>query len=130
MSAELSKKSIEIIGDADDNILTGGKGKDTLRGDANNDTLDGGKGNDVLWGGDDADTFIYRTGEGTDTIMDYAENDLLKILDKNGREISKPIKKTAFDGDDLILSIKGGGKVILAGVGTSVKVNINGATTL
>ena len=122
VSAELGKKTVNLIGDAGENILTGGKGKDTLNGGANQDTLDGGKGNDILWGGsDDADTFIYRAGDGTDTIMDYNydDGDLLQILDKNGKEISNPIKKHLFDGDDLILSIKGGGKIILANFATS-----------
>ena len=122
VSAELSKKAIEIIGDAENNSLTGGKGRDILRGGDNDDTLDGGKGNDTLWGGsDDADTFVYRAGEGTDTIMDYNfdDGDLLQILDKKGNEISNPIKKYSFDGDDLVLSIKGGGKVILANLGTA-----------
>ena len=99
ISAELGKKNVELIGDAGDNILTGGKGKDTLFGGDNDDTLWGGKGNDVLWGGDDdADTFIYRAGEGTDTIMDYNfdDGDLLQILDKKGNKISKgAVKKWA-----------------------------------
>ena len=123
VSAELGKKAITLIGDAENNSLTGGKGKDILRGGDNADTLDGGKGNDTLWGGsDDADTFIYRAGEGTDTIMDYNfdDGDLLQILDKSGKEISKgAIKKFAFNDNDLILSIKGGGKVVLANFTTA-----------
>ena len=130
VSAELGKKSIEIIGDADNNSLTGGKGKDSLNGGDNNDTLNGGAGNDSLWGGEGKDTFVYYAGEGTDTIMDYSfeDGDLLRILDKRGKEISKPIKKSAFDGDDLILSIKGGGKLILADVGNKAKISVNGST--
>ena len=126
VSAELGKKAVNLIGDAGENILTGGKGKDTLNGGDNDDTLNGGKGNDSLWGGDGKDTFVYTAGEGTDYIMDYEEGDLLKILDKRGKEISKDAIKNSFNGDDLILSIKGGGKLILANVTTSAKVNING----
>ena len=129
VSAELGKKSVSLIGDADDNVLIGGAGKDTLNGRENSDTLNGGKGNDVLWGGEDADTFIYVAGQGTDTIMDYNfdEGDILQILDKRGRVITKDaIKKWDFDGDDCVLSIKGGGKVVLADVGTSVKISANG----
>ena len=121
VSAELGKKAVNLIGDAGDNSLTGGKGKDTLNGGANQDTLNGGKGNDILWGGDDADTFVYRAGEGTDTIMDYNydDGDILQILDKKGNEITNPIKNYSFSGDDLVLSIKGGGKLILANFATS-----------
>ena len=131
ISAELGKKAITLIGDEEDNSLTGGKGKDTLNGGENDDTLNGGKGNDSLWGGDGADTFVYQAGTGTDIIGDYNldDGDLLQILDKKGKEISKgAIKKAKFDGDDLTLSIKGGGKLILAGVGTegTVTLNVNG----
>ena len=129
VSAELGKKSVTIIGDADNNSITGGKGKDELRGGDNNDTLNGGLGNDSLWGGDGKDTFVYQAGEGTDTIMDYnyEDGDLLQILDKRGKEITKDaVKKWVFEGNNLTLSIKGGGKVILAGVGTSVTLNVNG----
>ena len=128
VTGELGKKGVSIVGDSDDNILTGGAGKDTLNGGANNDTLFGGKGNDVLWGGDDADTFIYQAGTGTDTIMDYnfAEGDVLSIIDKRGRTVTNAIKDWSFDGDDLNLSIKGGGKLILAGVGAKATISYNG----
>ena len=129
VSAELGKKAVELIGDAVNNSLIGSKGKDTLNGGDNNDTLWGGKGNDILTGGDGADTFIYQAGEGTDTITDYNfdDGDLLQILDKKGKVLSKgAIKKWVFDGDDCVLSIKGGGKLILADVGTSATLNVNG----
>ena len=129
VSAALGKKAITLIGDADENSLIGGKGKDSLNGGANNDTLFGGKGNDTLWGGDDADTFVYQAGTGTDVIADYnfQDGDLLQIIDKRGRTISKgAVKNWTFDGDDLTLSIKGGGKLILAGVGKKSTIKVNG----
>ena len=129
VSAELGKKAITLIGDADENSLTGGKGKDSLYGGENADTLNGGKGNDSLWGGEGKDTFVYKAGEGTDTIMDYnaEDGDLLQIIDKRGRTISKgAVKNWTFDDDNLILSIKGGGKLILAGVGKKSTINVNG----
>ena len=129
VSATLGKKAVNLIGNAEGNSLIGGKGKDSLNGGAGNDTLWGGKGNDVLWGGDGADTFVFRAGEGNDVINNYnfEDGDLLRILDKRGREISNnAIKKATFKGEDLTLSIKGGGKLILAGVGTSATINVNG----
>ena len=131
VSAELVKKAVNLVGDAGDNSLTGGKGKDSLNGGGGDDILNGGKGNDSLWGGDGADTFVYQAGTGNDTISDYNfdDGDILQILDKKGKEISKgAIKKWTFDGDDLTLSIKGGGKLILANVGTSTTINVNGNT--
>jgi len=57
---------------ADD--LAGGAGSDVLVGDfgalffGSNDTLTGGTGNDLLEGGMGADTFVFRPGDGADTI--------------------------------------------------------------
>ena len=109
------KKKLTITGNDSDNYLIGGKGKDCLTGGAGNDSLWGGSGNDTLIGGEGADIFVYTAGEGKDLIGDYNfdDGDLLQILDKHGNEISNPIKKWTFKGDDLTLSINGGGKVVL-----------------
>jgi len=45
-------------------------GQDTLTGLGGDDTLDGGTGNDSLVGGNGADTYIWRKGDGNDTIND------------------------------------------------------------
>ncbi|MGQ5522911.1 calcium-binding protein [Chitinimonas sp. PSY-7] len=50
--------------------LQGGAGNDTLMGMADNDTLNGGAGNDLLEGGQGVDTYIYKSGEGNDIIVD------------------------------------------------------------
>ena len=132
ISAEFSKKNLRLVGNAVSNSLIGGRGKDSLAGNAGNDTLWGGLGNDSLIGGTGKDTFVYHAGEGTDTIADYNlkdDGDILQILDKKGKVISKnAIRKATFDGDDVILSIKGGGKLVLAGIGTegTVTLNVNG----
>ncbi|HEU4421672.1 MAG TPA: hypothetical protein VFR67_03915 [Pilimelia sp.] len=56
-----------IIGDAQDNRLTGGGGVDTLFGLGGNDALYGGSGSDLLDGGDGGD---YLTADsGTDTLI-------------------------------------------------------------
>ena len=67
------------MGGLGDDTLTGGAGNDTLLGGDNDDTLTGGNGQDTLngGGGQDAlnggagtDTYIYKTGDGSDTITD------------------------------------------------------------
>ena len=131
ISAEFSKKNLRLVGNSAANSLIGGKGKDSLVGNAGNDTLWGGLGNDSLYGGTGSDTFVYQAGEGTDTIADYnfEEGDLLQILDKKGKVISKDaIKSATFDGTDLTLSIKGSGKLVLENIGTegTVTLNVNG----
>ncbi|ALI56295.1 Hint domain-containing protein [Celeribacter marinus] len=47
----------------------GGAGNDTIYGDAGEDWIEGGTGNDTLYGGDDADTFFYSDGWGSDTVF-------------------------------------------------------------
>ena len=80
----------KLYGDAGDDSILGGDGKDlisggagndslvgetdddTLLGGAGNDTLNGGAGNDLLWGGDGENIFYYASGDGDDTIFNYA----------------------------------------------------------
>ncbi|WP_306419444.1 calcium-binding protein [Amaricoccus solimangrovi] len=74
-----------IIGDHDDNFISGrggddwlrGRGgDDTLRGNAGDDTLLGGDGNDVLRGGAGDD--VLRGGRGDDTLVGGTGHDLLQ----------------------------------------------------
>ncbi|MEE8505874.1 MAG: calcium-binding protein [Kiloniellales bacterium] len=62
-------------------ILTGGDGTDLLVGAGGDDVLDGaggqdllmgGAGNDILTGGAGNDLFVFKTGDGQDTITDFA----------------------------------------------------------
>ncbi|MEJ8561638.1 matrixin family metalloprotease [Yoonia sp. GPGPB17] len=63
-----------IIGGKGDDTLNGGGGNDTIRGDAQesffygDDVITAGRGNDFLEGGGGSDTFVFRPGEGTNTI--------------------------------------------------------------
>ncbi len=68
-----------IIGGTSADTFKGNKGKDLLIGNAGKDTLEGGEGDDTLMGGADndrllggtgTDTYIFKSGEGKDTITD------------------------------------------------------------
>ena len=121
----------KLYGNNGDDYLAGGKGNDTLDGGAGDDSLWGGKGNDLLIGGAGADAFIFRVGDGNDTIQGYnfAENDMLQILDKRGNALKgEAFTKSAFSGSTLTLSVKGGGKVIFTGAAQGNSFNINGDT--
>ncbi|MGY2173555.1 hypothetical protein, partial [Pseudomonas gingeri] len=48
--------------------LSGGAGNDTLMGGAGADTLEGGTGNDVLNGGAGGDIYLFKLGDGRDTL--------------------------------------------------------------
>ena len=79
---ELRGGAVAGRGNADDNMITGTSGRNFLNGEAGNDTLDGGAGNDDLDGGAGQDTFVFRTGGGTDTIVDFETG--IDILDLTG----------------------------------------------
>ena len=63
-----------LVGNANANILRGGKGDDTLDGGGGDDTLYGGMGSDILEGGADEDTYVFESGGGTDTVIDNGGN--------------------------------------------------------
>lgn len=116
-----------IVGNAGNDKLYGSNGNDTLVGGKGNDTLWGDAGNDKLYGGSGKDVFIYKPGEGTDTIFDYSSGDMLKILKSNGKD-GGTFTSSTFKNNNLTLAIEGGGKVIFDGVSKGDKFNINGKT--
>ena len=138
-------KAIELVGNAKANTILGGSGNDSLYGkngndclvggagndiiygENGNDTLWGGAGNDTLYGGDGEDTFIYKPGEGTDTIFDYQSGDILQILQSDGTA-GGSFTKSSFSGGKLSLTVSGGGKIVFDNVSATDTFNINGAT--
>lgn len=56
-----------IVGNAGNNVLAGGAGNDVLSGGSGNDTLNGGTGNDAFAGG--AGNDIFNGGDGIDTVI-------------------------------------------------------------
>ena len=115
-----------LLGDAGDDSLSGGTGNDSLFGGSEDDTLWGGKGNDSLWGDDGEDVFIYKPGEGTDTIFDYTSDDMLKILKADGS--AGTFSKSNFSDGVLTLTISGGGSVIFENVSADDSIKINSKT--
>lgn len=60
-----------LMGGEGNDALSGGTGNDQLFGGEGNDTLRGGAGNDTLSGGEGNDTFVFASGEGRDTVLDF-----------------------------------------------------------
>lgn len=90
-----------LIGNALDNRIVGGGGADALLGGAGNDELvggkafdqlDGGWGNDTLRGGAGGDVFIFATGYGIDTIMDFETKDLIDLRRVDGIEDMQDVR--------------------------------------
>lgn len=67
----LGGKNIDATGNELANSLHGNGGDNRLRGLDGDDILLGGKGNDRLTGGAGSDTFVFKAGDGIDTITDF-----------------------------------------------------------
>ncbi|UKJ76024.1 calcium-binding protein [Azospirillum brasilense] len=68
-----------LTGTATDDVLLGQDGDDRLSGGGGNDTLVGGIGNDTLDGGAGNDTYVYRPGDGRDTLLDTSGFDAIEM---------------------------------------------------
>jgi Ca2+-binding RTX toxin-like protein len=64
-----------LVGGEGADVLDGGTGNDHLVGGAGDDVVIGGLGDDLLFGGAGRDLFIYRYGDGNDTVMDFVEGE-------------------------------------------------------
>ncbi|MGY3496334.1 calcium-binding protein [Bradyrhizobium sp. USDA 4502] len=84
---------------------------DTLNGTSGNDTFVGGLGNDTLKGTAGSDTYIYRRGDGSDTINDDSGStvdiDVLRLTDLNASDLT-----LNRSGTSLIMAINGTGQAI------------------
>jgi Ca2+-binding RTX toxin-like protein len=100
------------------NALTGNEGNNTLDGKAGADTLDGGLGNDILTGGADADVFVFRTGDGHDTITDF--DGTADTVDLSGMKGIKDFSDLKHDhievASDHITIVDGADQIVLDGV--------------
>ena len=104
-----------IAGDGNDQLY-GGEGSDSLLGGAGNDGLYGGTGSDVLEGGDGNDhmrgeagndLYVFRRGDGQDTIDNYDttadRSDVLRM----GPEIAANDVQLTLSGTSLVVAIRG-----------------------
>jgi serralysin len=60
-----------LLGGDGADTLVGSSSADNLSGGAGADSIDGGAGNDILRGGLNADKFVFNSGGGTDTVLDF-----------------------------------------------------------
>jgi Ca2+-binding RTX toxin-like protein len=70
----------DLMGNDAANTIVGGAGNDTIEAGGGNDTLDGGTGADTLQGDAGIDTFIYRIGNGFDSIADLAAGEVINVF--------------------------------------------------
>lgn len=95
-------------------VITGGAGHDVLVGGKGNDTLNGGAGNDTLIGGAGADTFVFKPGEGHDTVADFSTSQGDRI------DLSAFTDIDSFAGLQSYLEISGLDTVLNFGAGSRI----------
>ena len=92
------KKDVRLSAGAGNDTLIGGMGNDSLYGESGNDTLIDGAGNDYLAGGDDADTYVFAKGHGSDKVYDSSKQSTVQFTDVNFADV-----KFRKEGTDLVL---------------------------
>ncbi len=109
----------KLFGDSGDDLISGGSGKDKVFGGSGDDRLEGGagrdillgeQGNDMLVGGSGSDTFVFRFGDGNDTILDFA-SDRIRF-----RNINRDDLRFSDNGDDLVIHYGDTDSITLVGV--------------
>lgn len=106
----------EIRGTIDDDTLLGTNHGESIYGFEGNDQLEGAKGNDRLIGGDGGDTFIFKPGDGRDSIIDFQaiEGDKINLSGFGFTDITD-VKITSSQGNTTI-SFGKGDSILLFGV--------------
>jgi large repetitive protein len=100
-----------VFGDRGADTVHGGQGDDLVLGGDGDDYVSGDRGSDTLTGGAGADVFHGFGGAGLDVVTDFsrAEGDLVR-LDAGTTYTAAQV------GADTVITISGGGQMILAGV--------------
>lgn len=98
----------KLYGMQNDDILTGGRGRDLI---------DGGVDDDILTGGDGVDTFIYRRGYGLDRITDFTSGPVGDRLDLTSTGVTgRDALAARHVNGDTVLSFGGGHSLTLEGI--------------
>jgi len=100
-----------LSGDLGNDIISGFAGNDDIDGGDGSDVITGGVGNDMIDGGRGADTFIFASGDGSDTINNTGvsgETDILEFSDYNVADAS-----FQQDGNDLRVTFANGDSVLI-----------------
>ncbi|MAM63332.1 M10 family metallopeptidase C-terminal domain-containing protein [Maritimibacter sp. UBA3975] len=117
-----------IHGQAGDDTIMGRKGRDSIRGGDGDDTISAGPGNDMVYGGqgDDTvtlgfgqDTFVFRMGDGQDTLTDFLPaRDSLR-LDQDllaGQPLDTVLATATQQGNALALTFASGESLLFLGI--------------
>ncbi|PZQ63599.1 MAG: hypothetical protein DI570_08360 [Phenylobacterium zucineum] len=99
------------VGGSGDDTVRGGQDNDLIHGDAGADYLSGDKGDDTVVGGTGADLFHTFGDAGIDRVLDFNASQGDRVLLDPGTQYT-----IAQVGADTVISMTGGGQMILVGV--------------
>ncbi|MEA2876325.1 MAG: hypothetical protein QOF14_1521 [Hyphomicrobiales bacterium] len=120
-SGEVFRLTPTVVSSDAGDTLEGGAGNDRLFGGAGNDRLDGGTGADFLNGGAGDDRFIYRAGDGADTIFGFAagpgsEDRIRLVMVPNVNTFADVLARATQVGNDTLIDFGGGNSITLRNV--------------
>jgi len=136
MASRTTKRNDRIVGDRQDNWISGGTGDDTLMGGLGRDSLSGGDGNDwldggahvdLMRGGAGDDTYVVdRTGDrvledadgGIDTVLSHARAFKLGANVENGQIVSTERAHMNGNALDNVIYAGTGNNIMNGGAGT------------
>ena len=99
-----------------DDELGGNGGDDWLYGNAGDDRLDGGGGIDRMYGNEGSDIFIFSTGHGDDSILDFTDGeDRIDLSTFNLAGFDDLTTSSESNNVMIDLSEHGGGTILLVG---------------
>jgi beta-glucanase (GH16 family) len=93
------------IGNAASNIISGGSGQQTING---------GLGDDVLKGGTGADVFIFKAGTGSDLILDFENQDTVRLNGYGFSSFDEVRANMVQTGTDVRLNLGQGEELVFA----------------
>lgn len=126
IDASAVEHTLSITANKKANYIVATAQNDTISAGAGADTLIGGKGNDVLTGGSGADIFAYNKGDGNDKILDYDEEDTIKISGVTVKAVT-----TSKNNEDFIFTLSDNSKItITGGADKDISLSINGTDTI
>ncbi|APX10686.1 calcium-binding protein [Tateyamaria omphalii] len=103
-----------LIGGRGSDFLAGGQDDDELIGNSGRDRLLGGRGDDTLEGGSGADTFFFSRGSGEDVIVDFTDDDLIRLPQETRAVVDAGMTGpvVGFDDIEMFITYSGGNAVI------------------
>src|SRR5215207_4837699 len=104
-----------IQGFAGDDRLSGLEGNDIIRGGTGSDVITGGPGADTLTGASGRDVFVFRPGDGNDTVTDFVLGADSVLLNTAEGASVRPESRGGDDGALLRFNDQPGDSVFLAG---------------